>query len=115
MPCAHPGCHALTTSGYCERHANDPKQRRRDADRFRGSRHERGYGGDWERLRSAYLSDHPLCADCELAGRTTAAVLVHHVMPIETATHLRLDWDNLRSLCHPCHERRHGRLRDVPT
>lgn len=41
-------------------------------------------------------------------GRTMARALVHHIKPVDQHPELRLDWDNLRSLCRACHEKRHG-------
>jgi 5-methylcytosine-specific restriction protein A len=45
----------------------------------------------------------PLCLDCLAAGRVTPATDVHHVKPLRTHPHLRLDPSNLRALCAPCH------------
>lgn len=50
-------------------------------------------GGD----RAAYVAKHPLCEDCEAAGRLTPVQEVHHVVPLsQGGTH---DPSNLRSLC----------------
>lgn len=57
----------------------------------------------WRKLRAAFLAEHPLCADCERRGRTTAAAHVHHVKPRKERPDLALDSDNLESLCQPCH------------
>ncbi len=75
----------------------------------RGNSTERGYGSDWQRLRLAFLQQHPLCQDCQAVGRTAAASEVHHVQKVSAAPELRLDWDNLRALCKPCHNRRTAR------
>src|SRR6185437_997332 len=73
---------------------------------LRQSASRRGYDGTWRKLRLAYLAQNPLCLDCTQQGRVTAAEEVHHEKTIQEAPHLRLDWSNLRALCHRCHSRR---------
>ena len=36
----------------------------------------------WRKLRDSYLMYHPLCERCESEGKVTAAVEVHHIIPI---------------------------------
>jgi len=84
------------------------EERRRgkaDLDRRRGSSAARGYDVAWQRLRLAYLAQHPLCRMCEAQGRVTAASVVDHVLTIADRPDLRLDWNNLQPLCKPCHDR----------
>ncbi|TVS19297.1 MAG: HNH endonuclease [Gammaproteobacteria bacterium] len=97
-PCAHPGCRALVTSGRCEKH-------RRKADRARGSAAERGYDSRWTRLRNWFIRAHPLCAWCAESGRTSAAQIVDHIVPIR-AGGARLEESNLQSLCRSCHAKK---------
>lgn len=48
----------------------------------RGTRHERGYGAAWDRLRKSILRrDRYLCQPCERIGRTTPAREVDHIIP----------------------------------
>lgn len=67
----------------------------------------------WRELRQRYLASHPLCEECERAGKTTIATCVHHIRPVESqgtpALMMRAayDWHNLEALCEPCHEARH--------
>lgn len=77
---------------------------------------ERGYGWDWQQLREQHLKQHPLCAECESSGRTSVAEDVDHIKPFQSINDpLRLDPDNLRSLCRACHNRKtHGRIRVCP-
>jgi 5-methylcytosine-specific restriction enzyme A len=63
---------------------------------------ERGYDADWQRLRLAVLDREPFCRICEADGRTEAAVLVDHIVPIEDGGE-RLDESNLQPLCRLCH------------
>ena len=67
----------------------------------------------WRELRSRYLASHPLCEECERAGKTTIATCVHHIRPVEAQATPALmmqaayDWHNLEALCEACHEARH--------
>lgn len=54
--------------------------------------------------RADFLRDHPLCVECEKAGRVTAATVPDHVVPLwkggpDTEA-------NLQALCQPCHDRK---------
>lgn len=60
------------------------------------------------------MSAHPLCEDCEQAGRTTIATEVHHIRPIEECAgrpddmrELAFNSCNLRALCKACHIEAH--------
>jgi len=70
---------------------------------------ERGYGGDWQRVRARCLRHNPLCHDCSESGRVTIAKEVHHVKKIKDRPDLRLDERNLMTLCKRCHEVRSAR------
>ena len=67
----------------------------------------------WRELRARYLAAHPLCEECERAGKTTLATCVHHLRPVEAQATPALmmqaayDWHNLEALCEACHEQRH--------
>ena len=95
--CAQAGCGTLVTEGYCPRHAR-PKQSRDD--RERPSAAKRGYGVVWQRIRKAYLEQHPACERC---GRR--AKIVHH----RDGDQHNNAWRNLEAMCWPCHETHHGR------
>lgn len=64
---------------------------------------KRGYGYAWQKLRVAFLQQHPLCVMCMADGRTTSASVVDHIVPHE-GDHAKF-WDqgNLQSLCAHCH------------
>lgn len=67
-----------------------------------GSRHERGYGRLWDKLRLVILRrDKYLCQPCLQAGLVTAATQVDHIKP--KADGGEDDPDNLQSICDPCH------------
>lgn len=68
----------------------------------------------WQRLRVAYLADHPLCEECLANGVTREAVDVHHVVSFMTAEgveriELALNYDNLKALCKECHQAEHNK------
>jgi len=54
--------------------------------------------------RIRYLSQHPLCAECERQGRVTAATELDHVVPLSKGgiANAYVD-DGLEGLCHRCH------------
>lgn len=72
----------------------------------------------WKKLRKWYITEHPLCADCAISGRSVPADEVHHKVAfstgdtIEDKFALLLDPDNLVSLCTTCHMKRHNKLKD---
>ncbi|MDE0002710.1 MAG: HNH endonuclease signature motif containing protein [Rhodospirillaceae bacterium] len=62
----------------------------------------------WVALRQqAFERDGHICVNCAKDGRTTGAVLVHHIKPIRQGGD---PWalKNLRSLCRSCHEAEHA-------
>ena len=103
-PCRHVGCGLLVRdgSGYCATHQSDRKIGK-FADERRGSRHQRGYGSDWDKTRIRILKrDNGLCQPCLKQGRVTEAKQVDHKVPkFEGGTD---DDDNLQSICKPCHD-----------
>jgi len=68
----------------------------------RESRHARGYGAAWVRLRRRVLMrDTYLCQPCRAKGRVTPATEVHHVKA--KAAGGTDEEGNLLSVCGPCH------------
>ena len=52
------------------------------ADRRRGTRHERGYGTEWDKLRPQVLArDAGLCQVCLIDGLVTISNIVDHIIP----------------------------------
>lgn len=108
-PCGHPGCGALVRSGrYCPAHKKAVAAGS-FADRSRGTRHQRGYGGSWEKTRKRIFErDCGLCQQCKREGRLTAvgdrpySAWCDHIIPkAEGGTD---DDDNLQTLCRACHQ-----------
>jgi 5-methylcytosine-specific restriction protein A len=65
---------------------------------------ERGgavYTYRWQKLRSAFLTKHPLCTACD-----HIATVVDHIRPHRGDQVLMWSWDNLQAMCKPCHDRK---------
>lgn len=69
----------------------------------RTSRHARGYGTAWDKLRKRILTrDKYLCQACARKGRLTPANEVDHKKPkAKGGTDAE---DNLEAICSPCHK-----------
>lgn len=79
-------------------------------DRRRRSRIARGYDKHWLKIVKRKKVANPLCEECERRGRVTKMKQVHHIVPfLGIDDPKRLDWDNLESLCIPCHAMKTGR------
>lgn len=89
-PCLN--CGRLTAHTRCADHT-------RARDLARGTRIERGYGGDWPRLRREFLAALPWCA----CG--SPATEVDHVVPIRDGGAPR-EVGNLQPLCGVCPRRK---------
>lgn len=109
-PCRHPGCSALVRdgSGRCAKHPAAPGS---FADPMRGSRHERGYGTEWDKKRKRILRrDKGLCQPCLEQGRPRPARQVDHIVNKAEArargwTEEQIEADeNLQSICDACHK-----------
>jgi len=108
-PCNHTGCPNLTQGRYCDDHADQHKHNWQD-DRYRGTRQQRGYGKEWQRIRAARLrQDHYLCQVCIKQDRTTPATEVDHI--ISKANGGTDHIDNLQSICKQCHRSKTARER----
>lgn len=69
----------------------------------RESRHARGYGSVWDKLRLRILArDKRLCQPCKRKGRITAGNEVDHVTP--KAKGGTDDEANLECICTECHK-----------
>lgn len=100
-PCDYPTCSSTARPGkhYCAKHGG------LEYDKRRGTAAQRGYGAEWARLSSDYRA--LIGNQCEIvvggqrcAGKCEA---VHHIEPVATAPHRRLDRTNLVGLCRSHH------------
>ena len=102
-PCKVSSCKDFAvTGGYCEQH----QDRIRKKDRERGTAHQRGYDAEWEKARTKYLDEHPLCADHKRRGYIEAATVVDHIIPHKGDKVLFWDQKNWQPLCESCHNRK---------
>ncbi len=70
----------------------------------------RGYDRHWRNLRAMFIRANPLCVECKRKGIIEPAREVDHVKAFEGPDDpLRMDWENLQSLCKPCHSRKTAR------
>lgn len=70
----------------------------------------------WKAKRTNILKrDTYLCQECKRYGKTTGATTVHHIKPLEFNYELRLDSNNLISLCSKCHDKMHDRTNNELT
>lgn len=63
------------------------------------------YGYRWRRVREWFLRRNPLCVQCMVEGRTTAANVVDHILRHTGHSDPRF-WNvaNLQPLCKRCHD-----------
>lgn len=75
-------------------------QRRRE---YRGTKQQRGYGGEWEQISLLKRQINPVCEYCNNA----LADDVDHVEPFDGPKDpRRTAWSNLKSACRPCHRKK---------
>lgn len=70
----------------------------------------------WKNLRTAYITDHPLCERCLKKGFSRPAEEIHHIRPFLTGVTDEDRWDlllnpnNLMALCERCHHEVHNEM-----
>lgn len=99
-PCAKPGCPAATYGRYCAHHGREESRR---YERQRGTSVQRGYGGQWRKLRNAVIARDPICTDCGRAPSTDA----DHKTPRSQGGQDTME--NLTGKCHACHSSKTAR------
>lgn len=75
----------------------------------RPSASKRGYSYRWQKMRSKYLGEHPLCVTCFEGGIVRAATVVDHIVPHKGDPDKLWDVNNLQPLCKQCHDRKTAR------
>ena len=114
-PCAQTGCpnKALPGKSRCEQHQAVLEARqqevKREHDKRRGTRQERGYGASWQRLRKIVLNREPLCRHCKAMGKLTPAKEVDHIDGNVNNSSM----NNLQPLCKGCHSRKTAKGRGI--
>jgi len=106
--CRSRGCRATTVdpSGYCDAHKGDSWKSYKPGQ----TRHQRGYGTNWEKMRPLiFARDKGLSQGCLPKGIATTAKCVDHIIPLAHGG--TDDPSNLQSLCWPCHKAKTARER----
>lgn len=107
-PCSYPGCPMLTEGRFCDEHERMENKRYEKYGRDPDTKKK--YGRAWQKIRRRYVEKHPFCEQCYENGVLVPVEEVHHKKPLaEGGTH---DFDNLISLCQPCHARIHAERGD---
>jgi 5-methylcytosine-specific restriction endonuclease McrA len=83
-----------------------PAERAAAYEAARGPAHRRGYDWAWRKLRAAFLAANPVCTH---AGCGQPATDADHELSVQARPDLRLEWGNLRALCHAHHSARTAR------
>lgn len=65
----------------------------------------------WTKLSVRKRMADPLCEQCLSDGKVTPATEVHHIVGVDESEALRLNWDNLMSVCDECHDKLDGERR----
>ncbi len=82
----------------CEARRDAARKRRADANR--PTARKRGYDAAWEKVRAAFLMDHPKCVRCD-----GAATVVDHIIPHRGDMKRFWSRSNWQPLCRSCHSR----------
>jgi 5-methylcytosine-specific restriction protein A len=99
-------CGGKRINGVCDRGCNATSKGTIRRNSHAKTTTERGYGWDWQKFQPRFLAENPLCQDCLDKGIVTAASEVHHVVKIKDRPDRKLDPDNCKALCKPCHLKR---------
>ena len=79
------------------------KKRKRIAQQRRGTKQQRGYGGEWERISKMLRVQYPVCQMCHNAPSED----VDHIIPfVGVMDPRRTARSNLRAVCRPCHSKK---------
>ena len=99
---------------YKEEEEQNEKLRNRRYNQNRDKKYIRFYQSlDWNILKNKKLQDTQYkCERCKELGRNRLAAEVHHLKAIQTdeGWELRLDYNNLKSVCIDCHNWYHKRF-----
>lgn len=66
----------------------------------------------WRKTSAAYRDANPTCEECKRNNRVGPAQVCDHIKGLDYLLRNNLDpynWDELQSLCHPCHNSKSGK------
>lgn len=96
-PCRKFGCGKLVKGdGWCDAHRPEPFTGCADRNRKRTFT-----GRPLQRLRQSWFKHSPLCVECLSQGRTAAAQVLDHIIPLHAGG--LDDIANMQGLCIQCH------------
>ena len=94
-----------------------PKKNKKNANDYHNAERRKIYNSErWRRLRAWKFSCNPLCELCLKNDKIVPAEDIHHIVSFMSTddpvkrNFLAYDFDNLMSLCKPCHQRIHNKL-----
>ncbi len=67
----------------------------------------------WRRTASIQRHSFPICQNCDYHDRITPGQVVDHIIP-RSQNGALLDFRNLMTLCHSCHDRKSGKESHKP-
>lgn len=95
--CYEQGCRTLVTTGrYCENHKRRQRNKGSNNKSFYNSQH-------WKDVKAfCYQRDQGKCTECGkfVYGHSAQH---HHIVPIRERSDLKLDPNNITTLCPTCH------------
>lgn len=98
------GCGKKVAAGVmCACQLQRAAERKARHDAKRPSARERGYDGEWDRARAAFLKVNPVCRS---PGCGAAATVVDHIQAHKGNRALFWNRANWQPLCVPCHSGR---------
>lgn len=112
-PCHYPNCPVLVEAGqtYCKKHqgvVSSERNKRYDRQK-RDKEMQKFYNSSrWKKVRKIKLSKDPLCERCLEMDRIRPAEVVHHIKEAKDYPALRVDLNNLMSVCTACHNKIHS-------
>jgi 5-methylcytosine-specific restriction protein A len=94
--CNYPGCGILVESGtpYCDKHKRSK------------NRNHKIYNYRWNKVRTGFLQNNPLCVKCKEKGIINPANVVDHIKPHNGSYSLFWDHTNWQALCYNCHNKK---------
>lgn len=100
-PCAEPGCPMLTQRSRCPAHV---RPRVYVPSHPRPALRKQDYDAKWQEIRARKLEEDPWC---ETPRCGVLATEVDHILPLAMGG--TSAWENLMSMCKPCHSRKTAR------
>lgn len=58
----------------------------------------------WITIRDLRRANNPLCQHCEAKGIIKTGRIIDHIIPVDEAPHLALDYNNTQHLCFKCND-----------